>query len=62
MAFAPLSLLADMAILTTDLSGWYGQSTLWALALLIGVALWAFRMSLGGRPLLPVSWAGREAW
>jgi serine/threonine-protein kinase len=36
--------------LTFDLSAWYGSRTLVGLAALVGVAGWAFRVSLAGRP------------
>jgi hypothetical protein len=44
---APLSLL-----FTTDFSAWYGQSSWAILALIAGAAMWGFRISLGGRPLI----------
>jgi len=38
--------------LTTDFSAWYGQSSLAIVILIGGMALWGFRLSLAGRPLL----------
>ena len=40
-------------LMTTDFTAWYGQSSWVIVALLIGVTLWAFRTSLGGRQLIP---------
>ncbi|HEY4364768.1 MAG TPA: serine/threonine-protein kinase [Bryobacteraceae bacterium] len=40
---------------TNDFSAWYGQSSWMMLAVLAGAAVWAFRTSLGGRPLLPAA-------
>jgi hypothetical protein len=37
--------------ITTDFSAWWGESSLVAVALLIGLALGGFRLALGGRPL-----------
>jgi len=37
---------------TSDFSAWYGHVTLSAVLLTLGVALYAFRTSLGGQPLL----------
>jgi serine/threonine-protein kinase len=40
------------SFLTTDFGAWYGQSSLLAVLLLSVLTIWAFRVSLGGRPLL----------
>jgi serine/threonine protein kinase len=37
--------------LTTDFNAWYGESSFAVLVLLGALALWGFRVSLGGRPL-----------
>jgi hypothetical protein len=37
--------------LTTDFSAWYGQSSFAIAALIITMSFWAFRLSLGSRPL-----------
>jgi hypothetical protein len=35
--------------LTTNLSAWYAQSTLFALAIALGLAIYGFYISLGGQ-------------
>jgi hypothetical protein len=40
-------------LFTTDFSAWYGQSSWMIVALLGAAAVWGFRTSLGGRPLIP---------
>jgi predicted Ser/Thr protein kinase len=40
------------AFLTTDFTEWYGRSSLIAVVLVSALTIWAFRVSLGGRPLL----------
>ncbi len=40
---------------TTDFSAWYGLSSLVILALIGAAAVWGFRTSLGGRPLIPAA-------
>ena len=42
----------DHAILTTDFAEWYGRSSLIAVLLVSALTIWAFRVSLGNRPLL----------
>jgi len=37
--------------LTTDFSAWYGQSSFAIVILVVAIALRAFRLSLGSRPL-----------
>jgi hypothetical protein len=37
--------------MTTDFTSWYGLSSFAILIVLAGLALWGFRVSLGGRPL-----------
>jgi len=44
--------LITQALLTSDFGAWYGQSSLVVLVVFSALALWAFRTSLGGRPLL----------
>jgi len=41
-------------LFTTDFSAWYGRSSLAIVALIAAAAVWGFRTSLGGRPLIPV--------
>jgi predicted Ser/Thr protein kinase len=38
--------------LTTDFSAWYSGATLFALATVLVLAIWSFRVALAGRPLL----------
>jgi predicted Ser/Thr protein kinase len=38
--------------LTTDLSAWYSEVTLFALATVLALAIWSFRVALAGRPLI----------
>jgi predicted Ser/Thr protein kinase len=40
------------SLLTTDVGAWYGQSSLIAILVVSALTLWAFRVSLGNRPLL----------
>jgi hypothetical protein len=40
------------SLLTTDVGAWYGQSSLIAVLLVTALTIWAFRVSLGSRPLL----------
>jgi protein-S-isoprenylcysteine O-methyltransferase Ste14 len=39
-------------LLTNDFGAWYGESSLVVVFVVSALALWAFRTSLGGRPLL----------
>jgi predicted Ser/Thr protein kinase len=39
-------------LLTNDFGAWYGESSLVVVVVVSALALWAFRTSLGGRPLL----------
>ena len=41
----------DGALLTLDFSAWYDQGSLVALIVVSTIAVWAARVSLGGRPL-----------
>jgi hypothetical protein len=50
-----LGIFVDRSLLTTDFGAWYGQSSLIAVIVIGAVALWAFRTSLGGRPLLALA-------
>jgi serine/threonine-protein kinase len=45
-------LFLEHAILTTDFAEWYGRSSLIAVLFVGALTIWAFRVSLGGRPLL----------
>jgi serine/threonine-protein kinase len=47
-----LNMLTFSSLLTTHFTAWYGQSSLVAVIVVSAVALWAFRVSLGDRPLL----------
>ena len=38
---------------TTDFSAWYGQSSLVMVVVVGAAAVWGFRTSLGGRPIIP---------
>ena len=57
--FGLLSLIAGMSIggmlndlpVTFDLTAWYAGAGSFALCLILGVAVWAFRTSVAGRPL-----------
>ena len=51
----------EHSLLTYQFGAWYGESSLAAVVIISLTALWAFRTSLGGRPVLAASWAGREA-
>jgi len=44
--------LAIMYPMTTDFSAWYAPSMVFALALMVGLAVYGFYISLGGQPLL----------
>jgi hypothetical protein len=48
-------------VFTTNFSAWYGLSSWIMLAVVAGLALIGFKLSLGGRPLLAVPAAGRAA-
>jgi hypothetical protein len=52
VVFASIAMLTDGFLLTPSLSAWYGQSSLVGIVLVSVLALWSFRTSLGGRPLL----------
>jgi hypothetical protein len=39
-------------LLTNDFGAWYGESSLVVVVVVSALAVWAFRTSLGGRPLL----------
>ena len=43
-------------VLTSNLSAWYAGYGLIPIVLTLGVAIWAFRNALGGRPLLREGW------
>jgi hypothetical protein len=47
-----LQLFLNQTILTIDFSAWYGRSSLIAVLLVSALTIWAFRVSLGNRPLL----------
>ena len=42
----------EYGLLTSDFGAWYGESSLVVVVVVSALALWAFRTSLGGRPLL----------
>ena len=42
----------ECGLLTNDFGAWYGESSLVVVVVVSALALWAFRTSLGGRPLL----------
>jgi serine/threonine-protein kinase len=42
----------EYGLLTNDFGTWYGESSLVVVVVVSALALWAFRTSLGGRPLL----------
>jgi hypothetical protein len=54
VVFATMAMFTDGFVLTPNLTAWHGQSSLLALVVVAAVALWAFRTSLGGRPVLAV--------
>jgi serine/threonine-protein kinase len=56
------SFIGDAALhlfITTDFSAWWGESSLVAVVLLIGLALWGFKLALGGRPLFGAMFGAR---
>jgi hypothetical protein len=48
-------------VFTTNFSAWYGLSSWVMLAVIAGLALFGFKLSLGGRPLLAVPTTARAA-
>ena len=42
----------ECGLLTNDFGAWYGESSLVVVVVVSALAVWAFRTSLGGRPLL----------
>jgi hypothetical protein len=50
-----VAMFTDGFLLTTQLNTWYGQSSLIAVIIVSALALWAFRTSLGERPLIPAA-------
>jgi serine/threonine-protein kinase len=42
----------EYGLLTNDFGAWYGESSLVVVVVVSALAVWAFRTSLGGRPLL----------
>jgi predicted Ser/Thr protein kinase len=42
----------ERGLLTNDFGAWYGESSLVVVVVVSALAVWAFRTSLGGRPLL----------
>jgi hypothetical protein len=48
-------------IFTTNFSAWYGLSSWMMLAAMAGLALFRFKLSLGGRPLLATPTTERAA-
>jgi hypothetical protein len=55
VVFTSIAMLTDGFLLTPNLGAWYGQSSVVGIVLVCVLALWAFRTSLGGRPLLASS-------
>jgi serine/threonine-protein kinase len=53
--FMCVAMFTDGFLLTTQLNTWYGQSSLIAVIIVSALALWAFRTSLGERPLIPAA-------
>jgi hypothetical protein len=51
MVFMSVMVLTDAALLTLDLTAWYGQGSLVAVIVVSALAVGAFRVSLGERPL-----------
>jgi hypothetical protein len=50
--------LIAVLILTSDFAAWYGLSSLTAVLLVSALAIWAFRVSIGSRPL----WSSAPQW
>ena len=46
------------SVLGTDLGSWHGRSSLIAMLLVAGIAIWAFRVSIGNRSLVRADIAG----
>jgi len=46
----------DTTMLTVDFTEWYGHGSLVAVIVVSAIAAWAFRVSLGGRPLFATKW------
>jgi hypothetical protein len=49
--FVTMAMFTDGSLLTTNVGAWYGQSSLVAVCVVAILSVWAFRTSLGGRPL-----------
>ena len=50
--FSCLSMLIDWSMFTSDFSAWYGRPSLAATLILGGLTAYAFRTSIGRRPVL----------
>jgi len=50
-AYMVTALIMRCCFFTTDFQSWYGQGSLLGLSVVSAVALVAFKVSLGGRPL-----------
>jgi hypothetical protein len=50
--FSCLSMLIDWSMFTSDFSAWYGRPSLAATLILAVLTLYAFRTSIGRRPVL----------
>ena len=59
VVFVSVAMFTDGFLLTTNLGAWYGQSSVVGIVVVSVVALWAFRTSLGGRPLFASALDGR---
>jgi hypothetical protein len=59
MVFMSVMVLTDAALLTLDLTAWYGQGSLVAVIVVSVLAVRAFRVSLGERPLFVAGSVGQ---
>jgi serine/threonine-protein kinase len=50
--FGAVGAFMDYSLLTNDFGAWYGESSLVVVVVVSALAVWAFRTSLGGQPLL----------
>jgi hypothetical protein len=51
VVFGSVMAFTDTTLLTTDFTAWYGQGSLVGVIVVSALAVWAFLVSLGGRPL-----------
>ena len=59
VVFMSVMVLTDAALLTLDLTAWYGQGSLVAVIVVSALAVRAFRVSLGERPLFVAGSVGQ---